>query len=119
MRVATSSIWAASPTAFTTPDDVGLLEADYQPLANGTFRVRLRVEARKLYTRGLGMQDAVAVDLPLTIALWNRDGDVIYLNKHSMSARQTEIELITSERPARAAVDPKLCTALNLPAKAR
>ena len=97
--------------------DVGLLEADYQPLANGTFRVRLRVEARKLYTRGLGMQDAAAVDLPLTIALWNHDGDVIYLNKHPMRAPQTEIELITSERPARAAVDPNYALLSMFPQK--
>ena len=97
--------------------DVGLLEAVYWPLADGTFHVRLRIEARKLYTQGLGTQHAVTVQLPLTIALWNREGEAIYHHKHQINQQQMEIDLITSEPPARAAVDPNYALLSTFPHK--
>lgn len=85
---------------------VGLADATVTPLPNGKFDIQLELDAQKIRTTGLGEQETLPLNLPVTVALTNADGEAIYQAQHQIRPAQTTLELITDERPVYAAVDP-------------
>jgi ABC-type transport system involved in multi-copper enzyme maturation permease subunit len=85
---------------------VGLANATVTPLANGQFTITLALDAQKIRTEGLGEQAILPLDLPVTVALSDTEGETIYLARHHLSEPQTTVEIVTDEAPAYAAVDP-------------
>ncbi|WP_413165409.1 hypothetical protein ACL6C3_03580 [Capilliphycus salinus ALCB114379] len=84
---------------------VGLSDAVFEALPDGKYKVKLRVEAQKLYTTQLGKQESEALDLPLTISLSDENGKQIFSKKYQISDQNATIDLVTNQRPAYAAVD--------------
>ncbi|MEO1070273.1 MAG: peptidase, partial [Cyanobacteria bacterium J06638_6] len=85
---------------------VGLADATITPLANGQFNIQLRLDAQKIRTEGLGEQTLLPLDLPVTVALSDTDGETLYLAQHHLTTPQTIVDIVTDEAPAYAAVDP-------------
>ncbi|NEQ98046.1 MAG: peptidase [Cyanothece sp. SIO2G6] len=85
---------------------VGLTDAIATPLPDGTFQVELQVDAQKIYTYALGQQESTALDSPLSIAVENADGAIIYHQKHLLQGQYETITLMTNQLPAIATVDP-------------
>ncbi|MCH9680845.1 MAG: hypothetical protein K0V04_05380 [Deltaproteobacteria bacterium] len=93
--------------------DCKAVEASFTALPDGTYRVHLVVEVRKLRADGDGVQTRVPVDDWIDIAVFGeqeRDGEVeetvSWLDKRRISQERVEFELIVDERPVRAGVGP-------------
>ncbi|ACB52429.1 hypothetical protein cce_3081 [Crocosphaera subtropica ATCC 51142] len=85
---------------------VGLVDAVYEPLADGKFKIMLEIEAQKRYTKDLGRQEPTELDIPLTLALSDEAGNIIYRQKHEISGQKATLELMTDQLPTHAKVDP-------------
>ncbi|MEM6352414.1 MAG: hypothetical protein AAF766_16785, partial [Cyanobacteria bacterium P01_D01_bin.14] len=69
--------------------------------------VRLTLEAQQFQASGLGQQQAMPLNLPVTIELTDEANQPIEVVRPVLSEAQTTITLVTDERPAFAAVDPE------------
>jgi aminopeptidase N len=84
---------------------VGLTDAVYQQLPDGKYKIRLNIQAQKLYTTDLGQQKSTTLNLPFTISLDDERGNNIYLQKHQINQQQGTIDIVTNKLPTFAAVD--------------
>ena len=84
---------------------VALTDATYQKLSDGKYKIKLKLEAQKLYTSNLGQQKSTVLNLPFTISLSDREGNQIYLKKHQIDRKQETIDIITDKLPTYATVD--------------
>ena len=85
---------------------VGIADATYAPIADGKYEIALNIEAQKLKTTGLGEQQILPLNLPVTIELNNAEGNLIRVIRPSLTDTQTTISLITDELPESVTVDP-------------
>ncbi|MEL4897089.1 ABC transporter permease/M1 family aminopeptidase [Crocosphaera sp. Alani8] len=85
---------------------VGLTNGFYEKLPDGKFKITLDIEAQKIYTRELGRQEITELDIPLTIALSDQQGNTIYEQKHEIDNQSATLELIIDQLPSSATVDP-------------
>ncbi|MEL7223568.1 MAG: peptidase, partial [Cyanobacteria bacterium J06576_12] len=85
---------------------VGLADATYTAQANNEYKISLTLEAQKFRTTGLGQQQALPLNLPVTIELRDIEGNPIEVIKPLLTDPQTTLTLTTNERPHAAAVDP-------------
>lgn len=90
---------------------LGVLEADVASASNGQYRVAMRLEARKLYTRALGEQDDNVVDWPVTLRIESQDGRVLYEEPWIAREQIDLVELELDDKPYKVTLDPDL----NLP----
>ncbi len=86
------------------------LEATYDRQPDGTYRVRLVVEAHKLRADGEGAQTSVPLDDRIDIAVFGErpDGEptVLSWERRRLSSSRAEFELVVDDRPVRAGIDP-------------
>jgi ABC-2 type transport system permease protein len=85
---------------------VGITDAVFTPRADGKYHIRLTIEAQKLKSSGLGQQQAMALNLPVTVQLTNADDQPIETIRPTLSQAETTLTLVTDELPKAAAVDP-------------
>ena len=85
---------------------VGLADAVITPLPNGQFNIQLELDAQKLRTTGLGEQETLPLDVPITVALSDADGELVYEAQHQIAETQATLEVVTDKQPTYAAVDP-------------
>jgi hypothetical protein len=93
--------------------DNEVVAATYTERADGTFLVRLEVEAHKLRADGDGVESEIPIDDWIDIAVFGEgeeDGDtaeiVLFLEKQSIRASQVAFEIVVDRRPVRAGIDP-------------
>ncbi|MBD2252781.1 ABC transporter permease/M1 family aminopeptidase [Nostoc parmelioides] len=84
---------------------VSLTDAVWQNLPDGKYKIKLKVEAQKLYTSNLGEQKSAVLNIPFTVSLEDASGNRIYQQKHQVNQQQATIEVVTDELPTYAAVD--------------
>ncbi|MBE9063517.1 peptidase [cf. Phormidesmis sp. LEGE 11477] len=85
---------------------VGIAEATYTPLPDGSYDIRLEIEAQRFRTSGLGQQEILPLDLPVKIALTDERDRPLKTITPTLSDAQTTLTLTTAELPAYASVDP-------------
>ncbi|MEO8180659.1 MAG: M1 family aminopeptidase [Deltaproteobacteria bacterium] len=82
------------------------LSATYRQLPGGNYALHLRVQASKLRADGLGNASEVAMNDLVDIGVVDAKGAAVHLERRRIGSQQTEIELVLSERPVRAGIDP-------------
>ncbi|MGB3300049.1 MAG: hypothetical protein WBA76_17440 [Phormidesmis sp.] len=85
---------------------VGIADATYTPIADGQYEILLTLEAQKFKTTGLGEQQALPLNLPVTIELADAEGNPIKTVKPLLTDARTTLKLVTDQLPDSAAVDP-------------
>ena len=93
--------------------DNRLVEATYEPRPDGTYLVRLEVEAQKFRADGQGVEREVPVDDWIDLAVFGErepgsspDGKLLALEKQRIDASEAVFELVVDEEPRRAGIDP-------------
>ena len=89
------------------------MDATYEPGPDGTWVVTLEVESRKFRADGEGVETEIPVDDSIDIAVFgdrepgaSPDGKLLALEKRRIDAAETVFELVVSEEPRRAGIDP-------------
>ena len=80
--------------------------ASYTRRGDGTYRVTLQVEAKKLRADGQGVETETEIDDWLDIGVFGEDDKVLFMEKRHITEPSTSFELIVAERPLRAGIDP-------------
>ncbi len=81
-------------------------------LPDGRFRVALEVEARKLRADSVGNETPVPMNDFIDIGVFGiaprgqREGPLLYLEKHRLTEGPQTIEVEVADRPGRAGIDP-------------
>ena len=93
--------------------DNRLVDATYEPGPGGTYVVTLEVESRKFRADGEGVETEITVNDSIDIAVFgdrepgsSPDGKLLALEKRRIDAAETVFELVVSEEPRRAGIDP-------------
>ncbi|MDX5348324.1 MAG: hypothetical protein LPK19_13895, partial [Hymenobacteraceae bacterium] len=89
--------------------------ATYQKLADNKYKVTVTVDAKKLYADSLGtekiapLNDWVEIGVLAKKQVNGHEQDVpLYLQKHQVKPGQNKFEVIVSEKPSEAGIDPFL-----------
>lgn len=87
-------------------------EATVEELEDGTYRVAMTVQSRKMRADGRGVETEVPQDDWIEIGVYgeeNADGEepFLYLDKHRFTGGTHEIELVVDARPVRVGIDPR------------
>lgn len=85
-----------------------------ETLADGNFKVSLDVTASKYYEDALGVEQASPFNIPVDIGLFLEDpsdpkfsaGQVLLLEKQTLSGGRSTLELVVSQKPRFAGIDP-------------
>jgi aminopeptidase N len=88
-------------------------EATFTQRDDGTYLVRLTVEARKYRADGFGEETEIGIDDWIDVGVFGRRGDddppegkVLALERHRVTEADTVIEVVVDEEPRRAGIDP-------------
>ncbi|MCZ6678623.1 MAG: M1 family aminopeptidase, partial [Candidatus Poribacteria bacterium] len=88
-------------------------EAESQPLANGRYAVKVRLNARKLYADSLGVETETEmadwIDVGIFAEEQTDEGTKeiqIYLRKHKLKSGENTLTLEVPRKPVRVSVDP-------------
>lgn len=98
---------------YITLYDLRLAAASSELQADGRYKVVLTIIADKLRSDELGQQSSVPLNEQIDIGLFsadpdkfNRDNNVLYLQKHALVNGENILELIVEQQPSFAGVDP-------------
>jgi hypothetical protein len=92
--------------------DVRANDARVEPVGNGSYRVTLAIEARKLRSDSIGNETEVPMDDLVEIGVFGPSsrgddmGEPIYLERHRIRDGKQTITVTVPRQPARAGVDP-------------
>ncbi|MFH1864380.1 MAG: M1 family aminopeptidase, partial [Candidatus Eisenbacteria bacterium] len=87
-------------------------DASFEDLGDGTYRVTMTVQSRKMRADGRGVETEVPQDDWIEIGVYGEEGSdgeqpFLYLDKHKLAGGTHEIELVVDSRPVRAGIDPR------------
>ncbi len=83
--------------------------ATWSEMPDRKYKVIITVESRKLKADGSGVETEMAMNDSIDIGVFTGDKKnekPLYMAKHKVSGKKTLVEVIVSERPARAGIDP-------------
>ena len=87
--------------------------ATYTQRGDGTYLVRLQVEAKKLRADGRGNETEIEIDDWIDIGVFGEETiegtkqeTVLWMEKRHITEPRTEIAVVVDERPVRAGIDP-------------
>lgn len=94
--------------------DLKVTDAQAEQMEDGRWRVRMRVEADKVYADAEGRETEAQLDLPLDVGVFAADPDdsgfgaedVILMQKRDVADGESVIELIVDREPAYVGLDP-------------
>lgn len=90
-----------------TLHDLRTTSATWQMQDDGTYTVRLRVQARKLRAGDNGVETMIPINDMIDIGVMDRRGNMLYLKKHKIDSTDQEIEVVVTRVPAKAGIDPR------------
>jgi hypothetical protein len=82
------------------------LSATYTEGPDHTFRVKLRVAAKKLRADELGAEHEVPLDETIDVGALDGEGKAILLEKRRIHTGEQDVELVVPTKPAKAGIDP-------------
>jgi aminopeptidase N len=80
--------------------------ASYTALGDGTYRVTLQVEAKKLRADGLGEETEIEIDDWIDIGVFGEDDETLFMEKRRITQSSTSIDVVVTKRPLQAGIDP-------------
>ncbi len=90
-----------------------VVEATYEELPDGRYKVQMELAARKLRADGQGQESEVPVADWIDVAVFSRekvDGKdeekVLYFEKHHLTEATTQVELVVDAKPVEVGIDP-------------
>jgi ABC-2 type transport system permease protein len=83
-----------------------VVQATYEPLDNGTYRVHVSVSAQKLRADELGNEEEIPIRDYIDIGVLGEDDSELYLCKHLIDKPEMEFSVIVEEKPVSAGIDP-------------
>jgi aminopeptidase N len=94
--------------------DLEVTAARAEPIDDGSYRVRIDLEARKFYADGDGQESEAQFDLPVDIGFFLRSpdspefsaDDVLLLEKHNLATGGSSLEFELTRKPAYVGIDP-------------
>ncbi len=94
--------------------DLRATTATWTRRADGKYRVKLEVEAKKLRADGRGVESTLPLDDSIDVGVFGsrqgKDGKkeetVLYLAKHRINREKTTFELVVDGKPSEAGIDP-------------
>ncbi|MFC2155348.1 M1 family aminopeptidase [Acidobacteriota bacterium] len=82
------------------------INADYEQLEGGKYRIRLEFAAEKIKADGDGNEKSVPISDYITFGIFGDRGEELYLQKHLLTPGTTKLEFVVDKVPARAGIDP-------------
>jgi len=95
-----------------TTFDNKVAAATYTERADGTFLVRVEVEARKRQADSAGVEREIPIDDWIDVAVFGEGeddkggGTVLFLERRRLRASPVAFEIVVARRPARVTIDP-------------
>ncbi|MDN5199801.1 M1 family aminopeptidase [Fulvivirgaceae bacterium BMA10] len=93
--------------------DLKVISANYEQMADGQYKVDMKVMTKKHEEDGLGIEKHVKIDEEFEIGIFTvkpkqaQDAKgVLYLKKHHFNNDTTELSVIVNEKPVSAGIDP-------------
>lgn len=86
--------------------DLQATGARAEPTGSGAYRLMLDVQAAKLRSDSVGSDTEVPMNDPIEVAVFDEDGERLYLRKHRIRSGQQTITVTVPGEPARAGIDP-------------
>jgi aminopeptidase N len=80
--------------------------ATYEKQSDGKYAVHIHVAARKYRADELGEEKEIPINDYIDIGVLDDDGNYLYLQKHKIGSRESEIVVEVDGRPAKAGIDP-------------
>ena len=80
--------------------------ANYTALGDGTYRVTLQVEAKKLRADGQGVETETEIDDWIDIGVFGEDDEALFMEKRRITQSSTSIDVVVTKRPLQAGIDP-------------
>ncbi|MDP9192825.1 MAG: ABC transporter permease subunit, partial [Acidobacteriota bacterium] len=74
--------------------------------ADGTFLVRVELEAHKLRADGTGAEREIPIDDWIDIAVVGEEGGTLLLERRRIRVSPVALEIVVNQRPARILIDP-------------
>ncbi|MFT4666513.1 MAG: ABC-2 type transport system permease protein [Ulvibacter sp.] len=85
-------------------------EGRAEELADGRFALKLDILADKFRVDSLGIESRIAINDWIDIGVYglaeNGEEELIYLEKHKISALRAEIEIVVDRKPTKSGIDP-------------
>ncbi len=82
------------------------IKASSRKMDNGEFEVTLETTTRKFRADELGKEETIAFNDFIDIGVMDKDGNLLYLEKHRLSEEENKITLLVSGEPRKAGIDP-------------
>ena len=93
--------------------DLSIESSSYEALANGTFELTLKVNAKRFETMESGEIKEIAINEPIKIGVFKvhpsnvkDDSSILYYQSNTINKEETEIKIIVNELPTHIAIDP-------------
>jgi len=93
--------------------DLGIEESSYTALADSTFEVSIKVNAKRIEMLSHGETQQISIDEPVMIGIFTthpsevkEEGSILHYVLHQINKEATELKLIVKERPTFIAIDP-------------
>ena len=83
-----------------------IITANYEELQNRNYKVSLVVEAKKVYSDGLGNEKEVSVNDWIDIGVLDGNNQPLYLQKHKLKTGRNEFTIVVEQEPIKAGIDP-------------
>ncbi len=86
--------------------DNRLVEATWRAQSDGTYLVNIDVRCIKLRADGGGAETEIKIDDWIDVVVFGAEEKILLLEKRHITERDTHIEVVVSELPLKAGVDP-------------
>lgn len=80
--------------------------ATYSEQPDGTFRIRLEAETKKLRADGRGVETEIPIDDWIDLAVFGEKDKVLFFEKRRVTEPSVSFEAVIDERPVRVGIDP-------------
>jgi ABC-2 type transport system permease protein len=93
--------------------DLGIEESSYKTLANGSYEVTVKVNAKRFQTLDNGEVKQINIGEPIKIGVFTThpsyvkdDSSILYYESKQINKEMTEINIIVKEKPSYISIDP-------------
>ena len=80
--------------------------ATYTKLANGKFKVNLKISSQKFTVDGMGNPNEIQVNDNINIGVFGENNEELYMKKHKINKNRMTFNIIVDKKPIGAGIDP-------------
>ena len=87
-----------------------ITEADYEKFSNNQFKINLTINVEKIRVDSLGIEKTIDLNDWIDIGIYSKNEEgieqLIYLEKHKITAQEMKVEILVNEKPTKVGIDP-------------